>query len=64
MYTPMDLNSKPIDQVRADMVRIASLYAPCDVVIADIEEGTSDIKINQLSQIADNINSIILNECV
>ena len=58
MYTPMDLNSKTIDQVKADMVRIASLYAPCDVVMADIEEGTPDIKINQLFQIADDINSI------
>jgi hypothetical protein len=57
MYTPMDLNSKPIDQIKEDMDRISRLYAPCDIVIADIEEGTPDEKVHQLLQIVDGINS-------
>lgn len=62
MYTPMDLNSKPISQVREDMNRIALSYSPCDIVVADIEEGTPDIKIIQLLEIAKEINSRILDD--
>jgi hypothetical protein len=57
MYTPMDFNSKSIAQVRADMFQIAALYAPCDVVLADVEAGTRDEKINQVFQFVDEINS-------
>lgn len=56
MYTPMDLNSKPIGQIKEDMDRISRLYVPCDMVVADIEKGTPDKKIIQLLQIIDEIN--------
>lgn len=45
MYTPMDLADKTTDQLRADLVRIARDYAPCDLVIADIDAGTPDEKV-------------------
>ena len=42
MYTPMDLANKPLDVIREDLQRIAADYGPCDVVVADIEDGTPD----------------------
>lgn len=61
MYTPMDLNLKSIDEIRNDMKRIANLYAPCDIVVADIEEGTPDEKINQFLRMIDEINFSLTN---
>ncbi len=45
MYTPMDLANKPPQTIRQDLRRIARLYAPCDVVLADIEDGTPDQRV-------------------
>lgn len=55
MYTPMDLNSKPLDEIKENLDKIFHLYAPCDFVVADIKEGTPDEKIIQLLQIIDEI---------
>lgn len=45
MYTPMDLASKPMCDIRADLERVAREYAPCDIVLADIESDTPDRRI-------------------
>lgn len=45
MYTPMDLANKPLCDIRADLERIAREYAPCDIVLPDIESGTSDARV-------------------
>ncbi|MBF0243740.1 MAG: exo-alpha-sialidase [Planctomycetes bacterium] len=45
MYTPMDLANKTREQVRADLEGIARDFAPCDIVIADVEAGTPDEKV-------------------
>ena len=45
MYTPVDLASKPLDEIRHDLERIARDYAPCDIVAADIEDGTPDSRV-------------------
>jgi uroporphyrinogen-III decarboxylase len=45
MYTPMDLANKSEAELRADFDRIARDYAPCDIVIADIEAGTPDDRV-------------------
>ncbi len=45
MYTPMDLANKSEQELRADFERIACDYAPCDIVIADIEAGTPDQRV-------------------
>ena len=45
MYTPMDLVDKNESQIRADFERIADDYAPCDIVIADIEAETADSRV-------------------
>jgi hypothetical protein len=48
MYTPMDLVNKAADEVRADLERIAGSYAPCDVVVADLDSGTPDARVLQV----------------
>lgn len=48
MYTPMDVANKSLDEIHADLDRIARDYAPCDVVFADIEAGTPDEKVAAL----------------
>jgi len=45
MYTPMDLASKSSAALQADFEKIAGDFAPCDVVIADIEAGVPDARI-------------------
>ena len=45
MYTPMDLVNKSLREIESDLKRIAKDYAPCDIVLADIEAGTPDDKI-------------------
>lgn len=51
MYTPMDVQRKPPAEIRADLERVARDYAPCDVVFADIEAGTTDARVEQLTRI-------------
>jgi hypothetical protein len=48
MYTPMDAVNKPWPQIEADFERTARDYAPCDVVIADLEAGTPDGRVLEL----------------
>ena len=48
MYTPMDLANKTPVEIRTDLERLAADYAPCDVVVADIEDGTPDDRVRML----------------
>jgi len=45
MVTPMDLAGKDLDTLGAEFRRIAREFAPCDVVLADIEAGTPDQRV-------------------
>jgi hypothetical protein len=56
MYTPMDLANKCEAELHADLARIASDYAPCDIVVADIEAGTPDSKVWALIEICRDLN--------
>lgn len=56
MYTPMDFHNKPLERIRQDMEIIAGTYAPCDIVLADVDKGTPDDKIIQLYEILHEIN--------
>lgn len=40
MYKPTDLVAKPLEEIRADLVRIRRQLSPCDIVMADIDHGT------------------------
>ena len=52
LYTPGEAESKSLDELSADLTRIAREYAPCDVVLADVETTTSDEKIRSFLGIA------------
>ena len=56
MYTPMDVASKTIGQIKADFEFIAAKYGPCDIVAADIEYGTPDEKVMELIKICMDIS--------
>jgi len=45
MYTPMDLANKSMDAIYEDLEQAARNYAPCDIVLADIESGTPDERV-------------------
>jgi hypothetical protein len=57
MYTPMDLANKPLEAIRLDLKRIARDYAPCDLVLADIEAGTPDERVIQVLAMCEDLSS-------
>lgn len=57
MYTPMDLANKSLPAIRVDMERIAEEYAPCDVVLADIEWRTPDERVLDVLKICNELSS-------
>jgi hypothetical protein len=56
MYTPMDLANKPLEAIRLDLERIARDYAPCDLVLADIEAGTPDARVLQVLAMCEELS--------
>lgn len=56
MYTPMDAANKTLAEIEADFARIAREYAPCDIVIADIEAGTPDTRGIELAELCRNFS--------
>jgi len=56
MYTPMDLANKATKQIEADFRKIDREYAPCDVVIGDIEAGTPDERIRDVVRLCEEIS--------
>jgi hypothetical protein len=56
MYTPMDVANKPLEAIRKDLERIARDYAPCDLVLADIEAGTPDERVLQVLAICGELS--------
>jgi hypothetical protein len=56
MYTPMDVANKSLAEIRADMLKIADDYGPCDIVAADIAYGTPDQRVLDLIKICTEIS--------
>lgn len=56
MYTPMDLANKPLAALRDDVEGVGRDYAPCDVVLADIEAGTPDQRVRDFLGLCEAIN--------
>ena len=56
MYTPMDAANKTLPEIEADFARIAREYAPCDVVIADLETGTPDERVFELVELCKRLS--------
>jgi hypothetical protein len=48
MLTPMSVSGQPIEELKETVRRIAEEYAPCDVVMADIDAETSDGRVREV----------------
>ncbi|MBL7153139.1 MAG: hypothetical protein ISS79_05445 [Phycisphaerae bacterium] len=58
MYKPTDFANKTLHEIQADLERIARDYAPCDIVVADIEAGMPDERVLEFLSMCDRINSV------
>jgi len=56
VYQPTDLVNKSPETIEADLEKIATEYAPCDVVVGDIEADTPDERILEFLKLGDRIN--------
>jgi hypothetical protein len=56
MYRPVDVANKSINEIKADIMKIAKHYGPCDLVAADIEDGTPDRKILDIIRLCKEIS--------
>lgn len=57
MYPPTDLANKSMETIQTEMERVAREYAPCDVVVADIEADTPDERVLAFLELCSQINS-------
>lgn len=57
MYTPMELASKTLAEIRKDLERIAYDYGPCDLVFADIEWGTPDERVMKVMELCRELST-------
>ncbi len=44
LYTPGEIESRTLDEIHDDIDRVRREYAPCDLVLADIDSSVSDSK--------------------
>jgi hypothetical protein len=56
MYTPTDLANKTLEAIHNDIVKIASDYAPCDVIVADIDASTPDGRVHAFLGLCETIS--------
>ncbi|MHC4584625.1 MAG: uroporphyrinogen decarboxylase family protein [Planctomycetota bacterium] len=57
VYKPTDLVNKPMETIQDELERVAYEYAPCDVVVGDIDAGTPDEKVLALHDLCGQINN-------
>ncbi|MCM8900198.1 hypothetical protein KVG29_03030 [Caldicoprobacter algeriensis] len=55
MYSPVELEKKTADEIRLDIQRIYDELAPCDIVMADIQDTTPDSKVIEFLNIVDDV---------
>jgi hypothetical protein len=56
MYAPTDFARRTMSRIQKDMERIAGQYAPCDIVLADLEEDVEDEKVKRFLKVCEEIN--------
>lgn len=55
MYSPIDLKYKSIEEIKKDIEKIYRELAPCDIVLADIDDETPDEKVLNFINIVDEV---------
>jgi hypothetical protein len=58
LYTPGELESKELPALAADFERVARDYAPCDLVLADIETTTPEYRVREALEIAKSLEGL------
>lgn len=56
MYTPMDAVNKAMAAIEGDFRRVARTYAPCDMVIADLDAHTPDTRVEELIELCQRLS--------
>ena len=56
LYPPVALASKSLPEIRSDLDRIVRDYAPCDLVMADVDTTTPDSRVREFLDLADGMN--------
>jgi hypothetical protein len=59
LYGPVELETKALAEIRADIERIATEYAPCDIVMADVESTTPDSRILNFLRIVEETKASV-----
>jgi hypothetical protein len=59
LYTPGEAESKSLPAIEADLERIAREYAPCDIVLADVETTASDARIREFLSCAKELEKAV-----
>jgi hypothetical protein len=59
LYGPVELETKALAEIRVDMERIATEYAPCDIVMADVESTTPDSRILDFLRIVEETEASV-----
>ncbi len=62
LYSPVWLNEKSENEIAVDMERIARIYAPCDIVLADVESDTADERVNTFLRICRELDPLASSE--
>jgi hypothetical protein len=59
LYTPGEAESKSTDELYRDLEHIAREYAPCDIVLADVETTMPDSRINDFLEMAQELEGLV-----
>jgi hypothetical protein len=61
VYKPTDLAQKTLEGIQTDLEKVAQEYAPCDVVVGDIDAGMPDEKVLAFLELCEKINNKVEN---
>ncbi len=57
VYKPTDLANKSLETMQIELERVTREYAPCDVVVGDIDVGTPDERVLAFLELCGQINN-------
>ena len=57
MYSPVELENKSLVEIRKDILRIYQDYAPCDIVLADVESTVPDKRVTDFLDLVEDVMS-------
>ncbi len=61
VYKPTDLAQKTLKEIQKDIEKVAQEYAPCDVVVGDIDAGMPDEKVLAFLELCERIDNKVEN---